>query len=683
MADYFWVGGDGSWDNSTSTNWSFTSGGVGGAGIPTTSDTVTFDSLSNPTDYFVGIFFGSCSDLSANGPLSGILTFTSGISLIVSGSLDFGPNVLSAYDSDIKFSSTSTGNTITSSGNTLTTGNCTFDGVGGEWSFSDNFSVGQITLKNGSLNTNNQTVTTSAISSQNQNTRDLSFGSSVINLSSTFPFDFNLVGLTFDAGTSQINMTSPFGIQFSTYSLTYYNVSFTNLSNFDNFIFSNAVFGPNVIFNDLSFLPPVSGIASVIFGDNVTVNGTFTSSGSDYSTRIFIRGNLLGSAVEISTVSYSPSFCDFRDITIDNPSSPVSGTSLGDCGGNFGITFDTPKTVYWNLAGSNNWASNAWASTSGGSTSSSNFPLAQDTAVFNNAGSITQVSIADSFQIGTIDCSSRTSSMNIDVQSSPSFYGDIIFSSSVSVSGTQTINLTSRTTQNITSSGVVFTTAINFSNVGSTIVLQDDLSVSGSGSIVSSGIFDANNKNVTLFDLQVNTTLNMGSGLWSLTGTGTVWSASQGTVNTGSANIILTDTSTSERDFDGGSNSYNKLTIGGSSGTSTLVMFGNATYSELSSTKTVAHTITFLDGTTTTIGLWSINGTPGNVVTINSFGSNFSLIKSGGGIVSANYLNISHSQASPSTTWYAVNSINSGNNTGWIFGEPPVVVLNGNFLMLF
>lgn len=42
----FWVGGTGTWDGSTTTHWSATSGGAGGASVPATPDSVTFDSNS-------------------------------------------------------------------------------------------------------------------------------------------------------------------------------------------------------------------------------------------------------------------------------------------------------------------------------------------------------------------------------------------------------------------------------------------------------------------------------------------------------------------------------------------------------------------------------------------------------------------------------------------------------------
>lgn len=50
MANRFWVGGTGNWDATTTTHWSGTSGGAGGASVPGSSDPVFFDNNSgSPT----------------------------------------------------------------------------------------------------------------------------------------------------------------------------------------------------------------------------------------------------------------------------------------------------------------------------------------------------------------------------------------------------------------------------------------------------------------------------------------------------------------------------------------------------------------------------------------------------------------------------------------------------------
>lgn len=46
MATYFWIGGAGNLDTTSTANWSLSSGGAGGAGPPTNADIVTFNSSS-------------------------------------------------------------------------------------------------------------------------------------------------------------------------------------------------------------------------------------------------------------------------------------------------------------------------------------------------------------------------------------------------------------------------------------------------------------------------------------------------------------------------------------------------------------------------------------------------------------------------------------------------------------
>lgn len=46
MANYYWVGGSGTWDTVTTTNWSSASGGAGGAGIPGSNDFAIIDANS-------------------------------------------------------------------------------------------------------------------------------------------------------------------------------------------------------------------------------------------------------------------------------------------------------------------------------------------------------------------------------------------------------------------------------------------------------------------------------------------------------------------------------------------------------------------------------------------------------------------------------------------------------------
>jgi len=46
MASRFWVGGAGTWDTTDTTHWASVTNGAGGASVPTSTDTVTFDANS-------------------------------------------------------------------------------------------------------------------------------------------------------------------------------------------------------------------------------------------------------------------------------------------------------------------------------------------------------------------------------------------------------------------------------------------------------------------------------------------------------------------------------------------------------------------------------------------------------------------------------------------------------------
>lgn len=54
MSDRYWIGGNGTWDGSSTTHWSLTTGGSSGASVPSSSDNVFFDSSSGSPSVTVG-----------------------------------------------------------------------------------------------------------------------------------------------------------------------------------------------------------------------------------------------------------------------------------------------------------------------------------------------------------------------------------------------------------------------------------------------------------------------------------------------------------------------------------------------------------------------------------------------------------------------------------------------------
>lgn len=87
-------------------------------------------------------------------------------------------------------------------------------------------------------------------------------------------------------------------------------------------------------------------------------------------------------------------------------------------------------------------------------------------------------------------------------------------------------------------------------------------------------------------------------------------------------------------------------------------------------------TITFTAGTTTTVTDFTLSGTVGNLVTLNSSGQGTQfLLRKTTGVVDVNYLDIRDSNAA-SAFFSNITSTNSGNNTGWNFTAPAVVQSN-------
>lgn len=266
-------------------------------------------------------------------------------------------------------------------------------------------------------------------------------------------------------------------------------------------------------------------------------------------------------------------------------------------------------------------------------------------------------------------------------------YGNYTIGTNVTpVAGTSATTFAATSgTNTITTNGKTLDFPITFNGVGGTWQLAGNLTVGATRTVtLTNGTLDTNSKTVTSGVFLSNNsnvrTLTLGSTVWSLASTGSIWdcaTTTNMTLNAGTSEIILSSTSTTARTFAGGGLTYNKVTIGGATGTSTTTITGSNVFGTLASTKVVAHTISITSSTTQTIGTWSINGTAGNVVTLGSTSTaNHTLTKTGGGTVTANYMSISKSTATPTLTWLATNSTNGGGNVGWYFGS----FLKGNTL---
>lgn len=179
MADRYWVGAAGNWNDTA--KWSLTSGGAGGASVPTASDVAIFNSASNTgtTAWTVTV--------NVAAPLLG-LTCTP--------------------DASLTFASA--GNLSVSGNTQITCSSGTVEVIMG----ATGATLGAVTLTTGTFRVNGFTVNMTSFSSNTATVRTLSFGSGtgIINITGNNGTVFNMT----TAGTSTMTGTST-----STVNLTY------------------------------------------------------------------------------------------------------------------------------------------------------------------------------------------------------------------------------------------------------------------------------------------------------------------------------------------------------------------------------------------------------------------------------------------------------------------------------
>jgi hypothetical protein len=323
-------------------------------------------------------------------------------------------------------------------------------------------------------------------------------------------------------------------------------------------------------------------------------------------------------------------------------------------------------------------------------------PTAANSISFNITAGTGAVAFGANASVKNLDFTGFSGSLTCGVIHT--MYGNLTFSSGMTVGagGATTDGFifgATSGTQTITSNGVTLSCQVTVNGVGGTVQLADNFTLVQVGArenqfFLTNGTFNANGKNVSLgvFDSNnTNTrTLTMGSGTWTMSGYGTttsvpVWNITTTTgltFNANTANIVLSDTTTNTKYFYGGALAYNKLTIGGTTGISTTVINAVAgqSFTEIASTKAVAHTITFAGPVST--GAWSVTGTAGNVVTVNSSApaTQRVLTYTGSSKVSMDYMSftdISFSYtlgaANPYLVYAGAVSTNGGNNSGIVF----------------
>lgn len=665
MADRYWVGGTANWDVTAGTKWATTSGGAGGAAVPTSADNVFFDANSGAGTVTV-TDTAYVNNLNFTG-YTGILSGNAGLSIY--GNFTVSAGMTWGHIGPLNFEGATVGRTITTNGKSLANNSANFTGGAGSWILQDNINLSAVFLNSGTLDTNGKTVDVSSLYLYGGT---LTCGASTVNLLYLANF-----GTTINAGTSTFRFdlsgaTLSVVLNF-TAAVTFYNVEIYGKS-------ADILITSATTFNNLK-IAPLTTWSVLKLEANIIVNGTFTSTGTSVQQRNLICSSVRNTQRAINAAAVSVQDTDFRDINANGAAVPwgLTGQRVGDLGNNSDINFPTPVTRYAVAAG--NWSSTAvWSATSGGAVGAS-VPLPQDTAIFD-ASTGPGTYTLNVYRIGGIDasaCGARVLAISIPTPP-PGFSGFQVYKSFI---------LSSALTFTPNSNNITFTgggaNTINTANkqlydisIAGNYTLASSLSVAASISV--NGLFVTNGYNVTCGSTVIavavsiwdNATLYMGSSVWRLTDSGTCWNYLSGTIFAESSTIEIAASAASTYTFAGGGQTYYGLLVTGSTGASVVSIGGSNTFNTISSTKSNAYTLRFTNGQTTTVSTWSVSGSSGNVVTIDSTsaGSRFNLTKTGGGLTVSNFVSVKDSNASPANTFYAVNSTNAGNNVNWTFNFP-------------
>lgn len=393
----YWVGGTGTWDQLTATNWALTSGGAGGAAIPGPSTDVVIDGSSGTGTISLGSTAatnGLCRNLTVTATQSlalgaaavGYLTIYGGSTLPASGSF-----TTSVYF--VTYAATTTGNNINHNGKKLSPIRLTFSGTG-SWQLQSAFTEETVYFTAGAFTTNNYAVSVYELSDTGTT---LSLGSSSVSVGLG---SVTITAASFNAGTSTITANSS---QFSAAGKAFYNIVGTanNL---------NATFAScnNFTFN-------TTGVGTLVFNSSaITVSGTLNVSGANnYFYRLFIRSGISGGTT-ITAAATSLTNCDFYNIKAAGAAA-WTGSSLGNAGNNSGITFTAAKTVYM-VANYTPvaWYETVWATSSGGAVSNANYPLPQDTAYIDNNSAPSGATVNPWVIFGTTTFVNRTNPITLN-----------------------------------------------------------------------------------------------------------------------------------------------------------------------------------------------------------------------------------------------------------------------------
>ncbi len=727
VQNLYWVGGSGNW--SDQSHWSFSSGGAGGACIPTPNDNVVFNAGSGFTaaskTVTIDAVTAFCHDMNWTGALSNpVFVGNAPSSLKIYGSLVFITGMSFSFSGRVYFESAALGNTITTGGQFFA--GATFEGSGGGWTLLDAFTANQdFSFERGSLNTNGQTVNCSWFYTSLGFPRTLTLGSSVINCVSAWYGNHS--NLVFNAGTSTINMTGldPIFDMSNSVSETYYNVSFIHpasttfsqgIKNHPGTVqFHDVTMAGNLAINGINSFNSLTFSAGKTYqlqsGKTQTIITALNAS-STCAGMINIQSSLTNSQATImkSSGSITVDYVSLKDINATGGAVFTANHAI-DLGNNTGWTINSPATqnLYW-VGSTGNWNDQAHWSFSSGGAGGACIPTPYDNVFFDANSGFTAASKTVTIDAATASCRnmSWTGALNNPVLtgSAPNIlkiYGSLTFITAMSFSFTGRVYFESTAFGNtVTTAGQLFSNAAVFEGSGGGWTLQDAFTTSQDFAF-ERGSLNTNGQTINCSwfytSLGFPRTLTLGSSVincvsaWYGNHSNMVFNAGTSTINmTGlNPNFEMSNTASETyynvnftnagstfftegiRDHPG-TVQFHDVTMAGNLAINGLNSFNNLTFA-------AGKTYQLQSGKTQTIlDHWYIQGSCTSYILLqSSLAGSFATVTKTNGQVPGFNLHIRDIHCAGGATFNAYNSIDLGGNTGWIFSAlpplgPPAVI---------
>jgi hypothetical protein len=663
----FWVGGSGTWDTSDKTHWADSSGGAGGADVPTREDTVYFD-VNSFTSGSKAVTVGmdvSCYGIDSTGALASATVLSSSRKIkchstlkIVNGFYILTTLELYAPGGSFEFWLGAYGSTINQ--------------VSGSWSLSNDSQFQYYVLTGGDLDFNGFDITCRYFFTSSSADRKSITGTSTITTyifelgaGADITYDFTNVDIVFEEVyiAGYLNFK---GLGYTYKSLTSPNTEY-----------------PVYIYGDNTFTGVFDVRLAAFNSGSVQTIGSLASNGT-YGLYYIFESVTPSSAYGITCTDTVYNY-QFTDCAVTGT---ITANDSADMGGNTNITFTTNER-YW-IGGSGNIDDpNHYSRTSGGAATADGrgVPWNLHDVFFDGNSGLSGATVTFGDNKG-IACN------NLDFTGSGaftiSFYslGDNYFyvagiklHASITIGtnypklgmdGSPALNVTASIGIDVAGKGLY---SVYFYNVDRTWDLAGDLNAV----MIFEVKFYAGTLNTNGYDIWAyyfnfvngnDITLNLGDSLitvgawWRPTYTAYI------TINAGTSKFLMNGDS---GNFYGYAYTYYDLEVTGNN----VVISGSNTFHDLIFTPDKTTKIAY--GTTQTLtGELPANGTAGHLITIKSNldGTAWNLVKTKG-TIGVDYYSIRDSRASGGADFYAgANSVDISGNTGWIFTAPPVTGFN-------